>query len=348
MDSIIPVDSRESYAFPAVERCCPMKALHLITPRCFEHIDIPVPSLPPNAKDRIVVRTAWVSLCGSDIPFFTGNKRFQSYPMPTGAPIHECIGEVVESASDLFHPGDQVLSIPDENQGLAEYFPAHVSRTMLLKKEIKDPGAACIIQPLSTVVNAMDRLGDVRGKSFAVFGLGSIGLFFCWVAAKRGAGSVIGIDPIASRCRTAEAYGATKTIRSCGIEVAHNARAIAGKWNPPDICIEAVGHQMDTLNDALQLVRKRGTVLAFGVPDHPVYALEYEIFFRKNAILMATVTPDWTDYLAKAQDLFLANQKELSALITHRLPIRDTQKAFEMYERHEDGMIKAAIDVTAW
>jgi L-iditol 2-dehydrogenase len=348
MDSIIPVDSRESPTFFAVERCCPMKALHLITPRCFEQIDIPVPSLPSDAKDRILVRTAWVSLCGSDIPFFTGNKRFQAYPMAMGAPIHECVGEVVKSGSNRFRPGDRVLSIPYGNQGLAEYFVAQSSWTIALKEEIEDPGAACIIQPLSTVVNAMDRLGDIRGKSFAIFGLGSIGLLFCWLAAKRGAGSVIGIDPIASRCRTAEAYGATQAICSSGIEVVHSARAIAGKWNPPDICIEAVGHQMDTLNDALELVRKRGTVLAFGVPDHPVYALEYETFFRKNASLVATVTPNWIEYLAKAQDLFLANQKELSALITHRLPIRDTRKAFELYEQHDDGIIKAAIDATAW
>jgi threonine dehydrogenase-like Zn-dependent dehydrogenase len=254
----------------------------------------------------------------------------------------------VECGSNLFCPGDRVLSIPDGNQGLAEYFLAQASRTVALKKGIEDPGAACIIQPLSTVVNAMDRLGDIRGKSFAIFGLGSIGLLFCWLAVKRGAAKVIGIDPIASRCRTAEAYGAEQAICSSGIEVVHSARAVAGNWHPPDICVEAVGHQMDTLNDALELVRKRGTVLAFGVPDHPVYALEYEIFFRKNAALVATVTPDWTKYLAKAQDLFFSNQKELSALITHRLPIRDTRKAFELYERHEDGIIKAAIDATAW
>jgi S-(hydroxymethyl)glutathione dehydrogenase/alcohol dehydrogenase len=105
---------------------------------------------------------------------------------------------------------------------------------------------------------------------------------------------------------------------------------------------------METLNDALELVGKRGTVLAFGVPDHRVYALEYEIFFRKNAILMATVTPDWAAYLPKAQDLFLQNRQELSRLVTHRLPIREAQKAFELYERHEDGIIKALLDARDW
>ena len=105
---------------------------------------------------------------------------------------------------------------------------------------------------------------------------------------------------------------------------------------------------MDTVNDCLELVEKRGTVMAFGVPDHPVYALEYETFFRKNAVLMATVTPDWAEYLLKAQELYLANSEELSRFATHRMPIRDAEKAFGMYERHEDGIIKAVLDAGGW
>jgi L-iditol 2-dehydrogenase len=325
-----------------------MKALQVVRPRSFDRVQVPVPHPAPESADRILVRTAWVSMCGSDIPFFTGKKRFRSYPLAAGAPIHECVGEVAESSSELFQKGDRVLSIPDADQGLAEFFIAQVSRTVKLKPDIADPGAACMIQPLSTVMNAMDRMGDIRGKSFAVIGLGSIGLFFCCLAAKRGAAAVIGIDPCADRCRIAESLGATRTVCKTSIEVVHAARRAPDEWNCPDICVEAVGHQMDTLNDCLELVRKRGSVIAFGVPDHPVYALEYETFFRRNAILIATVTPDWSEYLGKAQELFLSNNKELSGLVTHRLPIGEAEKAFGMYERHEDGIVKAVLDAGCW
>jgi L-iditol 2-dehydrogenase len=325
-----------------------MKAFHLVAPRRFDRIDIPVPVLPGDSDSHILVRTANVSLCGSDIPFFTGKKRLQPYPLAIGAPIHECTGEVVESASNQFHPGDRVLSIPDGNQGLAEYFSARAARTIKLQDEIKSDENACIIQPLSTVLNAMDRLGDIRGKTFAVIGLGSIGLMFCWLAARRGAGTVIGIDPGAHRCEVAIKSGATHTICRNSIEVAHHARIHPGTWNPADICVEAVGHQMDTINDCMELIRKRGTVLAFGVPDQNVYALEYETFFRKNATLIATVTPEWTEFMSKAQDLFIACREELSNFVTHRLPIREIQKAFEIYARREDGIIKAIIDASVW
>jgi threonine dehydrogenase-like Zn-dependent dehydrogenase len=105
---------------------------------------------------------------------------------------------------------------------------------------------------------------------------------------------------------------------------------------------------MDTINDCLELVRKYGTVLAFGVPDHHVYAVAYEVFFRKNAQLIAAVTPEWVEYLTKAQDLYLSCAGELSGLVTHRMEIRDAEKAFGLYERHEDGILKAILDATCW
>jgi len=325
-----------------------MKALQVTHPRSFDLMEVPIPKLPSGADDRILVRTAFVSMCGSDIPFFTGSKRLKSYPLAPGAPIHECVGEVVESASDLFHAGDRVLAIPDGDQGLAEYFLARISRTTALGADIRDPGAACIIQPLSTVMNAVDRLGALRGRPVAVLGLGSIGLLFCWLLRRAGAGPVVGIDPVPGRCRIAESLGAARTLCRRGIEMVHATRLNPDQWIFPDICIEAVGHQMETVNDCLMLVGKYGTVVAFGVPDQDVYALEYEVFFRKNAQLMATVTPDWKVYLERARDLFLENSEELSRLVTHRFPIQEADKAFGMYERHEDGILKAILDARCW
>jgi L-iditol 2-dehydrogenase len=325
-----------------------MKALQVLRPRSFSSVDLPIPRLPAGSPERIVVRTGWVSMCGSDIPFFTGGKRWRSYPLAPGAPMHECVGQIVESTSDLFRPGDQVVAIPEGDQGLAEFFVAQAAKAVRLPPDLPDPGACCLIQPLSTVMNGLDRLGDVAGKSVAVVGLGSIGLFFCWLLKQRGAERIVGIDPLAYRCRAAEGLGANRTWAQRSIEVVHAARQNADAWEAPDICVEAVGHQMETLNDCLELVRKRGTVLAFGVPDQHVYAVEFETFFRKNAHLLAVVTPEWSEYLAKARDLYLPNRAELDALITHRFPIRDAEKAFTIYECHEDGILKALLDAACF
>jgi threonine dehydrogenase-like Zn-dependent dehydrogenase len=57
-----------------------MKALQVTRPRLFELKDITTPQFPADGEARVLVRTHWVSMCGSDIPFFTGNKRYRSYP----------------------------------------------------------------------------------------------------------------------------------------------------------------------------------------------------------------------------------------------------------------------------
>lgn len=325
-----------------------MKALQVTAPRTFAAVETPIPRLPESDPERILVRTAWVSLCGSDTPYFTGSKRFKPFPPPVAAPIHECVGEVMESRSSLFRPGDRVVAIPDGDQGLAEFLVAQAAKATRLPPDLANWETCCLIQPLSTVMNAADRLGDAAGRSVAIIGLGSIGLLFCWLLKRRGAGEIVGIDPSAHRCRMAENLGAARTFPLRSIEVVHAARRAPDAWAPPDICIEAVGHQMDTLNDCIELVRQRGTILAFGVPDHNVYAVEFERFFRKNAHLIAVVTPEWSEYLRQARDLYLARRAELDIFFTHRFPIGNAGQAFRMYERHEDGIIKALIDASRW
>ena len=325
-----------------------MKALQVVEARTFKLVQTPLPELESSGPDRILVQPEWVSLCGSDIPFFSGSKRFTTYPMAPGAPIHECVGRVVKSNSRLFQPGDRVVALPEGDQGLAEFFAAQASKAVKLPVDLNDQGASCLIQPLSTVLNGVERLGSVAGKSVTVLGLGSIGLFFCWLLKQRGAAQVTGIDPSKERCRVASQMGADRTFAQRSIELVHAIRQGLPGWEPPDICIEAVGHQMETLNDCLELVRPRGSVLAFGVPDQPVYAIEYETFFRNNTLLQAVVTPEWSEYLAKARDLYLENRKDLEKLVTHRLPIQEAARVFGLYERHEDGILKALLDTSSW
>lgn len=325
-----------------------MKALQLTHPRSFVPVDVAMPKLGSTPEGRLVVKTGSVSICGSDIPSFTGSRQPQGVPLPPGAPIHECAGTVVETTSGQFSPGDLVVAIPDHNQGLAEYFTARASRAVRLPAELARAQSCPLVQPLSTVVNAVDRIGAVAGGTFAVVGLGSIGLLFCWLLRKRGASAIVGIDPLESRCRLAERIGATRTRVLRSAEVLHAAREDPSTWEAPEVCVEAVGHQMDTLNDCLGLIRKRGTVLAFGVPDHDVYRIEFSTFFRKNAHLLAAVTPDWSEYLPKALALFVEHRHELEALVTHRLPILDAGRAFELYERHDEGIVKVLLDGSAW
>ena len=325
-----------------------MKALQVVVPRSFTSVEVLVPDLKTLGPDRILVKPHSVSMCGSDIPFFTGSKRHKTYPLSVGAPIHECAGTVADSTSPQFKKGDWVVAIPENDQGLSEFFVGQAAKAVKLPPNTAGDGTLCLIQPLSTVMNAIDRLENLDGKTVAVVGLGSIGLFFCWLLKKRGVKHITGVDPSVQRCQIAQKYGADSVFPMRSIEAVQQSRQNPSFWSPPEIIIEAVGHQMETLNDCFELVEKRGTVLAFGVPDQPVYAVEYETLFRKNLQIIASVTPVWSEYLVKAREEFLSAREELGRLVTHRFPIREAGQAFSLYESHAEGIIKALIDMSDW
>jgi threonine dehydrogenase-like Zn-dependent dehydrogenase len=103
-------------------------------------------------------------MCGSDIPFFTGSKRHGTYPLSVAAPIPESVRQVVESMSSLFQPGDRFVSISESDQGLSEFFVARAAKAVKPPPELGDDSVSFLIQSLSTVINAVDRLGDVGRK----------------------------------------------------------------------------------------------------------------------------------------------------------------------------------------
>jgi threonine dehydrogenase-like Zn-dependent dehydrogenase len=321
-----------------------MKALQLVKPRQFQAVEIAKPEI---GSDQILVRLDKVVLCGSDIPKFTGMWRGLHYPLPPGIPIHECVGIVVESRSPRFQVGDSVVAIPLGDQGLAEYYVANAAKAVSISEPLCSSVACLLIQPLSTVVYALDRLGDVAGRTAMVVGLGPIGLLATWLLHRYGA-RVTGVDPFDWRCEAAERLGAERTYES------HSERLlslVAGDdtWEAPDICVEAVGQQTRTINDCLHLVKHRGQVLTLGVPLEPVYPIDYTRFFRGNLDLIASVTPPDETYMTRAAHLVGQHEEELAFLITHRLGLDEVGKAYTLYEMPDDDhALKVMIDGTNW
>jgi L-iditol 2-dehydrogenase len=321
-----------------------MRALQLVKPRRFQTVEIARPEI---GDDQILVRLEKVVLCGSDIPKFTGMWRGLHYPLPPGMPIHECVGAVVDSRSPRFQVGDRVVAVPRGDQGLAEYYVSDAIKAASIPEPLVHSEASLLIQPLSTVVYALDRLGDVAGRTAVVVGLGPIGLLTTWLLHQYGA-QVVGVDPIAWRCEAAQHLGAAST---CEL---HSDRLLAriaqgDAWELADICVEAVGQQTRTINDCLYLVKRCGQVLALGVPLEPVYPFDYTRFFRQNLNLIASVTPPDETYMVRAAELVVRHESELAFLITHRFTPDQAAEAFTLYEtRAGDRPFKVLIDGTGW
>jgi len=321
-----------------------MKALQVVRPRQFQAVETARPEI---GNDQILVRLEGAVLCGSDIPKFTGMWPGLQYPLPPGMPIHECVGAVMESHSPRFEVGDRVVAVPKGDQGLAEYYVADSIKGIVIPEPLVHSDASLLIQPLSTVVYALDRLGSVTGRTAVVVGLGPIGLLATWLLRQYGA-RVVGVDPIASRCEVARRLGAEQTyaLHSEGLL---SAICQGEKWVPADIVVEAVGQQTRTINDCLYLARRGGTVLALGVPLDGVYPFEFIKFFRQNIDLIASVTPPDETYMLRAAELVGRHAPEFASMITQRFTPDRAEEAFTMYEtRTGDHSLKVLIDGTSW
>jgi threonine dehydrogenase-like Zn-dependent dehydrogenase len=313
-----------------------------VKPRQFRTVEI---ARPEASDDQILVCLEKAVVCGSDIPKFTGVWRGLQYPLPPGTPIHECVGVVVDSHSPRFQVGDRVVAIPRGDQGLAEYYVADAIKAVSVPEPLIGSETTLLIQPLSTVVYALDRLSDIAGSTAVVVGLGPLGLLAVWLLNKCGASRIIGVDPIAWRCEAAQRLGAARTFEL------HSDRLLSliaqdATWEPADICVEAVGQQTRTVNDCLYLVKRCGQVLVLGVPLEPIYPFEFTRFFRQNIRLIASVTPPDETYMARAAELIGRHGQELAFLITHRFALDRVEEAFTLYETRTG--IKVLIDGTSW
>ncbi|HEX5145156.1 MAG TPA: zinc-binding dehydrogenase [Mycobacterium sp.] len=320
-----------------------MWCYRLVAPFTFERTDVAEPSPESLAEGQVLLRFLAAGICGSDLPGFKGTQG--KLPGDTGLcaagidgfPIHEIVGEVLASRHPTHQIGDRVVGwasgfdglmahVVSDGYGLVPYDPA------------LEPRLAIGLQPLACVLYALEQLGDLTGRTVAIIGQGSIGLLFAYVAKVLGAAHVTGIDPV-DRSAVAATFGVDTAVRATSDRwVAHlapNAKA--------DIVIEAVGHQVATLQHAVEAAAFGGTVFYFGVPDDDSYPISMRHMLRGNLTLKSGVTADRARVLAEADEFARAHPDLLPNYITHTFGVDDVQAAFELACRPVPERVKIAI-----
>lgn len=332
-----------------------MKAAIITRPFNIEITDVKKPEIK---EGQILINSKVVSICGSDMPHFL-NERPMQYPLLPGVPGHECIGIVAQTRSKSYKEGDEVLSLPNEDMGFAEFFVTTPDRTVSLPR-LKDKYV--VAQPLGTVIHACKKLfqpllqpyasvgerldicsWDMTGKSVVIIGQGSIGLLFTSLMKICGADIIIGIDPIDYRRNVAMIMGATHVINpylSDSIEMVNeitNGKLV-------DLAIEAVGRD-STVNDCFPLTRRNGVVLAFGVPRKALYDLLFPEFLNKELKLIGSLGPNVQLEFPVAVDMVVNERIDIDHIVSHRMRFEDIQKAFEMVSGKKDNAIKIILRV---
>ena len=104
-----------------------------------------------------------------------------------------------------------------------------------------------------------------------------------------------------------------------------------------DVAIVATS-SLKALEDAIDMVRKGGAIMMFGVPSKgATMNLDMSKIYSKEITLVTSYAASDKD-TKEALDLIESKKIDVRQLITHTYPIMDTQKAFDHARTGENAM----------
>ena len=343
-----------------------MKALRYFGERSIRYDDMPDPAIS-DGRDAIVQMTA-CSICGSDLHIYHGH----GFSGETGFCIgHEAVGEIVEVGRDVrqLRVGDKVMMpamvgcgqcrschtgnvVNCENNASACYglssrlqgvqaqafrVPAADMNAWKLPDGLSDDQALMLTDALATAWFGA-RIADISpGCGVAVIGLGPIGLMVVESAFTMGAGLVYAIDPVPERRALAAAAGAIALDPGEALETIREATS----GRKVDCVIEAVGKDA-TVDLALRLVRKRGTVSAIGAQQTRRYAFPLERAFASGLTFrtgVCSIAEEWPALIPLVQSRRLRPERYIS----HHLPLSQGETAYRLFDNREGGALKMVM-----
>ncbi|MPZ59848.1 MAG: zinc-binding dehydrogenase [Propionibacteriales bacterium] len=319
-----------------------MWAYRLEGPLRFARHEIDAPDPASLRPGGVLLRFLAGGICGSDVPRCWDGSGGGEGSAPFGFSLHEIVGEVVASESDL-QVGERVVGWVDGSEGLREYVVTPANMVLPIDSDLDDVHAIPL-QPLACVLYALSRLPDIRGARAAVIGLGPIGLLFAHALKDGGAAHVHGVD-VVDRSEVASTYGLDDFTQHTSRTWSHTP----GLRDSFDLVVEAVGHQVGTLDDGITAAAPGGTIVYFGNPDELYYPIRFGEMMDKHLTLQTGRTPvgERRDALRLAQK-YVARYPDLPGeYVTDALPVSAAQAAYETASRPARGRLKVVIDGTA-
>jgi L-iditol 2-dehydrogenase len=319
-----------------------MKAARWVDIGRVECEDVPV---PPVADGQVLVRTAYASICGSDLHVvFPGAP---PRPADPGYPGHESVGEVVESRCPGFEPGDRVLTVPFAVDGrcLAE-FQALPGSSCIRLPDTAPLSHLLMAQQLGTVVYALRTHPlDLIGKDAAVIGQGSAGAFFTFLLKRAGAARVLVSDRSRVRLAYSRKLGADLVVdASTGDFRSAVMEATDGQGTA--LVVEAVGSR-ETFPLSLELAAPGATLVWFGLPEGGGdYPFSFPQFFRRGLTAYSNFGAQGEPGLESfryAVRLIADGTIDVAPLLSHMLPIEKVDEAFRIAHDRTDNALKVSI-----
>ncbi len=327
--------------------------------------------VPEVSDGEVLIKVACCGVCGTDI-----KKIFHAYVEPPQILGHEIAGTVAAIGKGVtkWKPGDRVMSfhhIPcgacfycakrlfsqcprykttgltagftPNGGGFAEYvkaLPWVAERGIVLLP----PGAsfeqATFIEPVNTIVKAIQKARIAKGETVLVIGCGPVGLLLLMTSRLEGA-TLYASDPMKERRAKSLQLGATEAFDpTSGKLVDEIRRRTEGRG--ADAVLVAVPHPA-VVPEALAAARPGGRILLFAAND-PVTKIEFPAaavgIDEKEILGSYSAAADIQD---SAAEVVLSGRLPVMEIVSHRFPLERIQEALELAAQPTADSLKILI-----
>jgi L-iditol 2-dehydrogenase len=330
--------------------------------------EVPVPEV---GDGEVLIKVAACGICGTDI-----KKIFHAFVEPPQILGHELAGTVVAVGRGVakWKPGDRVMSFHHIPCGKCFYCE---KRLFSQCKQYKDTGLtggftpngggfgefvkampwvaqrgivalpdnvsfeeATFIEPINTIVKAVQKARVAAGETVLVAGCGPIGLQLLMVAKLEGA-KLYTSDPVAERRAKSLSLGAIESFDPSSGKLVEEVKArTAGRG--ADAVLVAVAHPAVVV-EALAATRPGGRVLLFAAND-PVTRIEFPaaaVGIDEKEILGSYSAA--VDIQLDAAGLVLKKKLPVMDIVTHRFPLDRIQEGLELAAKPTAESLKILI-----
>jgi L-iditol 2-dehydrogenase len=330
--------------------------------------EVPVPEV---RNGEVLIKVAACGICGTDI-----KKIFQRYVEPPQILGHELAGTVVAVGRGVskWKPGDRVMSFhhtpcgecfycekrlfsqcgqykttgltggfTPNGGGFGEYVKAMAwvaARGIVSLPDNVTFEEATFIEPINTIVKAVQKARVGPGETVLVIGCGPIGLQLLMVS-KLQAANLYTSDPIAERRAKSLSLGAIESFDPTNGKLIDAIRAKT-EGRGADAVLVAVAHPA-LVTEALAAARPGGRVLLFAAND-PVTKIEFPaaaVGIDEKEILGSYSAA--VDIQETAAGLVLQKKLPVMDIVTHRFPLDKIQEALELAARPTAQSLKILI-----
>lgn len=304
--------------------------------------ELPLPKIGPG---EILVKVRASGICGTDVMEWY---RIKKAPRILG---HEIAGEIVESQSDRYQPGQRVFvshHVPcndckfcrEDNQTACDtlhsgnYDPGGYSEYVRVPKINVDYGVyvlpdqvsyleGAMIEPLACSVRGLGLINIRETHTVLILGCGISGILNIQIAKLTGA-RVIATDINEYRLQKAQEFGAD--------EVMHAAQDPNIRAERVIVCTGAYA----AVEQAFKCIDRKGIILLFAIPNRDI-SIPIPDFWRNELTVTSSYGAAPAD-LAAALELIAHKKINVKDTITQTLPLQKIQAAFKIVAEAQESL----------